>query len=150
MEFYRARDVSNSTGYLAFIGRTQMDLASACSAVADRSMPPPAAATRRGVYGEEQKIRCAVAGTLDVRLVPFTQRTTRVVRKVIFVRVKGKRVRRVVRRRVTKVIRLGTDAMATVAGIPDTLVHVRIFISPTARSYVLWDTRHCGPVGLTE
>ena len=150
MEFYRARDVSNSTGYLAFIDPTQLDVASSCAAIGDRAMAPLAGTPVFAFGPAAQKVRCTVTGNLEIRLAPYNVTTTRIVRKVVFVRVKGKRVRKVITRRVKTVTRRGSDATASVEGIADTLVSVRIFASPTANSYARWDPRYCTAVGLTD
>ena len=142
-EFYRAHDFTNAPGFLGFLERAQWNLSRQCPSVADRVMP---AVTNASTATDQQKIRCNFVGNVDIRFAPITQVTVRTVRKVVFVRVKGKRVRRVIRQRIRRVTRLGIRGTASAAGIPDTLVEVRITATPSVR----WDTRHCAPVGLTE
>lgn len=147
VEFYRARDVSNATGYLAFAGPRDFNLATSCRAVADRPMTP---VPNLGVTLDQQKIRCTFSGDVEIRIAPLVAVKTRVVRKVVFVRVKGKRVRRVIRRRVRTTTRIGTIAEASATGIPETLVRVGIRTTPPARPDANWNQRYCAPIALTD
>jgi hypothetical protein len=144
MEFYRPRDVSNSTGYLAFAGLSAIDIANGCAAATDTRMAAIAAGSP--TVTATQKIRCSFTGSVDVRVAPLNRTTTRIVRKTIFVRVKGKRVKRIVKRPVKTVTRIGTLATAAATGSADTLVSVEIKQGSTAR----YDTRFCTPVPLTS
>jgi hypothetical protein len=142
VEFYKPHDATNPA-FLTFMGLSTFNFASGCGTVADTALLP--AATLTAPSTAQAKIRCTFAGGVDVRTAPLNRVTTRIVRKTIFVRVKGKRVKRIVKRPVRTTTRIGMIATAAITGTSQAIVSVEIKQGSTAR----WDSGLCTTVALT-
>jgi hypothetical protein len=130
LELYRAGDLTTETGFLVYAGARESNFVRLC-------FPPggPAAAWARGPEAttrEQMRITCNLPGEADARVANWNRVTTR----TRFVRVKGKRVKRTIRR----TTRLGNTFTVGVAG-SGAFVVARIGASSTMR----YDTRYCQP-----
>lgn len=132
LELYRAHDVSNA-GFLAYADATRANTSAACAA---GGAPPAWGGGPAATTADQQRLSCTLPGAADARRGPWT----RVVTKTRFVRVKGKRRKRVTR---TTVLLGSTFTLSVDAGA---LVLARIGFSSSS---LRWDTRYCRAVPLS-
>jgi hypothetical protein len=131
LELYRAHDVANEA-FLAYVESGRASYGSAC---ASTGAPPAWGGGPDARTTEPQRLTCTLPGSADARRGPWSK----IVTKVRYVRVKGKRKRRVTRRTVP----LGSTF--TVSAGAGALVQARI---GAANSSLRWDTRYCSAIPL--
>lgn len=132
LELYRSGFPSDPA-FLAYANNSSASFGAGC---ATGGRPPAWGGGPDARAAEQQRLRCTLPGEADARRGPWTRTTT----QTKFVRVRGKRVKRTIRRTVT----IGSTFTVSAGG--GALVQARIGANSTLR----WDTRYCTSIPITS